>query len=425
MRQHDESDAREMRRRARARGGRAAPSAARGCRALRRARHGRGASQAHRDCAHDSRCSRARAPSACRRSSALAASALFAVAIAGSVLYLRPSRERSIATGEIARAAPGLARRAVRLRRAARVERRAGGRLQQLGPEGDSAARGVHRRRVVRGGADSAGATPVRVRGRWNCLASRSRGAAGDRRGFRRAELRAHRRRPEDAMTQPPVRARVARVRTRLAARASCAGRATRCTSRCAHARCRSRADRQRARRWNSERAAGAEGARGREQARGWRAHSRRGAHARARARRRARRARPSSSDAEVIAGASALHAGIKPAALSNMRASRAHGSLTVALAVLSDLIARGVPGDTATTVISALTGAGAPDAELLRFQQGVERDIAQGATPSARRSACARRERVSRTHRHACGARPVHALSERSRATQAAIAAA
>jgi hypothetical protein len=92
----------------------------------------------------------------------------------------------------------------------------------------------------------------------------------------------------------------------------------------------------------------------------------------------------PSSTDAEVIAGASALHAGIAPAALSRMRASRAHGSLTVALAVLSDLIARGVPGDTATTVISALTGAGAPDAELLRFQQGVERDIAQGATPSA-----------------------------------------
>jgi hypothetical protein len=92
----------------------------------------------------------------------------------------------------------------------------------------------------------------------------------------------------------------------------------------------------------------------------------------------------PASTDAEVIAGASALHAGIAPAALSHMRAARTHGSLTVALAVLTDLIARGVPGDTATTVISALTGAGAPDAELLRFQQGVERDIAQGATPAA-----------------------------------------
>jgi hypothetical protein len=90
------------------------------------------------------------------------------------------------------------------------------------------------------------------------------------------------------------------------------------------------------------------------------------------------------SSDAEIIAGASALHAGIAPAALERMRASRAHGSLTVALAVLSDLIARGVPGDTATTVISALTVAGAQDAELVKFQQGVERDIAQGATPSA-----------------------------------------
>ena len=92
----------------------------------------------------------------------------------------------------------------------------------------------------------------------------------------------------------------------------------------------------------------------------------------------------PASTDAEVIAGASALHAGIAPEALAHMRASRAHGSLAVALAVLTDLVARGVPGDTATTVISALTGAGAQDAELLRFQQGVERDIAQGATPSA-----------------------------------------
>ena len=55
-----------------------------------------------------------------------------------------------------------------------------------------------------------------------------------------------------------------------------------------------------------------------------------------------------------------------------------------MALAVLADLVARGVPGDTATSVISALTVAGAADTELLRFRQGVERDIAQGATPSA-----------------------------------------
>lgn len=91
-----------------------------------------------------------------------------------------------------------------------------------------------------------------------------------------------------------------------------------------------------------------------------------------------------SSSDAEVIAGASALHAGIAPRALTRMRAARAQGSLTVALAVLADLVARGVPGDTATSVISALTVAGAQDAELLKFRQGVEGDIARGATPAA-----------------------------------------
>lgn len=100
-----------------------------------------------------------------------------------------------------------------------------------------------------------------------------------------------------------------------------------------------------------------------------------------------------SSSDAEVIAGASALHAGIAPAALMRMRASRAQGSLTVALAVLADLVARGVPGDTATSVISALTVAGAPDAELLRFRQGVEADIAQGAAPAAALGGRARSE--------------------------------
>ncbi|HVE79705.1 MAG TPA: hypothetical protein VNA89_12610 [Gemmatimonadaceae bacterium] len=90
----------------------------------------------------------------------------------------------------------------------------------------------------------------------------------------------------------------------------------------------------------------------------------------------------PESSEAEVIAGASALHAGYTVEALSALRARRGRRPLTVALAVLADLVARGVPRDTATAAVLALTERGVRDAELVAFQSGVERDITQGAPP-------------------------------------------
>lgn len=90
----------------------------------------------------------------------------------------------------------------------------------------------------------------------------------------------------------------------------------------------------------------------------------------------------PESSDAEVIAGASALHAGYTVEALSALRARRGRRPLTVALAVLADLVARGVPRDTATAAVLALTERGVRDADLVAFQSGVERDIGHGAPP-------------------------------------------
>jgi hypothetical protein len=90
----------------------------------------------------------------------------------------------------------------------------------------------------------------------------------------------------------------------------------------------------------------------------------------------------PESSDAEVIAGASALHAGYSVEALGALRERRGRRPLTVALAVLADLVARGVPRDTATAAVLALTERGVRDAELVAFQSGVERDIATGAPP-------------------------------------------
>lgn len=91
----------------------------------------------------------------------------------------------------------------------------------------------------------------------------------------------------------------------------------------------------------------------------------------------------PASSDGELDAGASALHVGVLPADLSRLRAARRQQELTVPLAVLSDLVARGVPADTAAAFVLELAAI-ARDAEFVAFQRDVDRDIALGAPPIA-----------------------------------------
>jgi hypothetical protein len=88
-------------------------------------------------------------------------------------------------------------------------------------------------------------------------------------------------------------------------------------------------------------------------------------------------------SAADLYAGASALRAGASPDVLSRMRRARGPQSVAMALAVLTDLVARGVPVDTAATAVLALA-ATARDDELLEFRRAVERDIAIGAPPAA-----------------------------------------
>ncbi|MGH7701440.1 MAG: hypothetical protein ACREMJ_13085, partial [Gemmatimonadales bacterium] len=55
--------------------------------------------------------------------------------------------------------------------------------------------------------------------------------------------------------------------------------------------------------------------------------------------------------------------------------------SLTVPLAVLADLVARGVPPDTAAVAVLAM--AGAADDALIEFRRSVEHDIALGIVPA------------------------------------------
>jgi len=104
-------------------------------------------------------------------------------------------------------------------------------------------------------------------------------------------------------------------------------------------------------------------------------------------------------SGAELEAGAAALRAGASPAVLSELRRARRR-PLTVPLAVLADLVASGVPVDSAVSAVLALA-ATARDADLVEFRRAVERDIALGAPPAAaasvRVNAAAREARPGR----------------------------
>lgn len=91
----------------------------------------------------------------------------------------------------------------------------------------------------------------------------------------------------------------------------------------------------------------------------------------------------PAATGAELDAGASALHAGVRPADLARLRDARRRQELTIPLAVLSDLVARGVPADSATAFVLRLARS-ARDAQFVVFQRDVDRDIALGAPPLA-----------------------------------------
>lgn len=84
----------------------------------------------------------------------------------------------------------------------------------------------------------------------------------------------------------------------------------------------------------------------------------------------------------ELTAGASALRAGVDTDALRRLRHDRPGQPLVIALSVLTDLIASGVPADNATRSVLALTSKGAADEQLVAFRRDVERDIGVGAPP-------------------------------------------
>ena len=87
-----------------------------------------------------------------------------------------------------------------------------------------------------------------------------------------------------------------------------------------------------------------------------------------------------SATEAELVAGAAALRVGATPSFLARLRRESPREPLVVPLAVMADLVARGVPADTAATSVLALVRSGVRDADLVAFRENVERDIALGA---------------------------------------------
>ena len=96
----------------------------------------------------------------------------------------------------------------------------------------------------------------------------------------------------------------------------------------------------------------------------------------------------PGAPSAELVAAASALHAGVTPAQLAHV-AQLGSGPgkperLVMPLVVLADLVARRVSTDVAVASLETLLARAAPDAEYATLRTAIERDIANGTSPDA-----------------------------------------
>ena len=86
--------------------------------------------------------------------------------------------------------------------------------------------------------------------------------------------------------------------------------------------------------------------------------------------------------EAELTAAAGALRAGLPPSALRRLQALRSGRPLVVPIAVLTDLVAEGVPPEEATRSVLALAREGRPDDEFVALRREVQ-TRRRGSQPS------------------------------------------
>jgi hypothetical protein len=82
-----------------------------------------------------------------------------------------------------------------------------------------------------------------------------------------------------------------------------------------------------------------------------------------------ARQALPNADQAELVAAAAALRGGAAPSHLTALGRLVQHGSLTVPLSVLADLLSAGIPGEQAWNSVRELASRGAPESAFLALQ--------------------------------------------------------
>jgi hypothetical protein len=92
----------------------------------------------------------------------------------------------------------------------------------------------------------------------------------------------------------------------------------------------------------------------------------------------------PAVSERDIIAGATALRAGVDVRELERLKVAKGNGNrLASSLDVLSFLVRAGVPADTISPVIVRLVLASASEDQLGALQRDIERDIAHGVLAS------------------------------------------
>ena len=90
------------------------------------------------------------------------------------------------------------------------------------------------------------------------------------------------------------------------------------------------------------------------------------------------------STETELVAAAGALNVGVPDVLLRDLRRSQPDRSVALPLVVLADIVQRGVPVDTASSVIISLSRARLPESEFHSLRQAVMQDIGSGANPAA-----------------------------------------
>src|SRR5581483_8351471 len=85
----------------------------------------------------------------------------------------------------------------------------------------------------------------------------------------------------------------------------------------------------------------------------------------------------------EIKAAITALDAGVSDHDLALLRHASGKRPVTMPLAVLSDLIGRGVPVATATDLVMQLARSGAKDPDFALYERNVRADIDRGADPT------------------------------------------